>query len=214
MDLCSRIVVASSDKAYGEQPVLPYTEEMSLVGRHPYEVSKSCADILSQSYYHTYDLPVAIARCGNVYGGNDLNFSRIVPGTIRSLLRGEPPVVRSDGTYVRDYVYVRDVVGAYLRLAERMDDDNVRGKAFNFSSENPATVLEVVSAIRKLMNLEHLEPIVLGTARGEIKNQVLDSGKARKVLGWCPDYSLEEGLSETISWYEDFFDGKPQSADS
>ena len=214
MDLCSRIVVASSDKAYGEQPVLPYTEEMSLVGRHPYEVSKSCADILSQSYYHTYDLPVAIARCGNVYGGNDLNFSRIVPGTIRSLLRGEPPVVRSDGTYVRDYVYVRDVVGAYLRLAERMDDDNVRGKAFNFSSENPATVLEVVSAIRKLMNLEHLEPIVLGTARGEIKNQVLDSGKARKVLGWCPDYSLEEGLRETISWYEDFFDGKPQSADS
>ncbi|MBU4218354.1 MAG: GDP-mannose 4,6-dehydratase [Actinobacteria bacterium] len=214
MDLCSRIVVASSDKAYGEQPVLPYTEEMSLVGRHPYEVSKSCADILSQSYYHTYDLPVAIARCGNVYGGNDLNFSRIVPGTIRSLLRGEPPVIRSDGTYVRDYVYVKDVVGAYLRLAERMDDDNVRGKAFNFSIEKPATVLEVVSAIRKLMNLEHLEPIVLGTARGEIKNQVLDSGKARKVLGWCPDYSLEEGLSETISWYEDFFDGKPQSADS
>lgn len=204
-DICKGVVIASSDKAYGEQPVLPYTEEMPLAGRHPYEVSKSCADMLSQSYYHSYDLPVAIARCGNVYGGNDLNFSRIIPGTIRSLIRGERPVIRSDGTLVRDYVYVKDIVGAYLRLAECLDDERVIGEAFNFSAQRPMNVLEVVGAIQELMECEHLEPAVLAVATGEIKNQYLDASKARRVLEWRPQYSLDKGLKETIAWYTDFF---------
>ena len=204
-DICKGVVIASSDKAYGEQPVLPYTEEMSLAGRQPYEVSKSCADMLAQSYYHTYGLPVAIARCGSVYGGNDLNFSRIIPGTIRSLIRGERPVIRSDGTFIRDYVYVKDIVGAYLRLAECLDDEGVVGEAFNFSAERPMNVLEVVGAIQELMECEHLEPAVLAVATGEIKNQYLDASRARRVLGWRPQYSLEKGLKETIAWYVDFF---------
>lgn len=204
-DLCAGVVVASSDKAYGEQEKLPYTEETALDGRYPYEVSKSCADMIAQSYHATYSLPVAIARCGNVYGGNDLNFSRIVPGTIRSLLAGERPVIRSDGTYTRDYVYVEDIVGAYIKLAERLDDENVRGEAFNFSAEKPYTVLEIVGLIRKLMDCEHLEPVILAEAEGEIKDQYLDAEKARRVLGWRPVHDLEKGLTETISWYEEYF---------
>jgi len=198
------VVIASSDKAYGEQPTLPYTEDMPLSGRHPYEVSKSCADMLGQSYHHAYGLPVAIARCGNVYGGNDLNFSRIIPGTIRSLLRGEAPVIRSDGTYVRDYVYVKDVVDAYLLLAESVDREDVAGEAFNFSTEKPSTVFEIVETITRLMHLEHLKPLVLNSTQGEIKSQYLDAGKAKKVLGWHPRYNLEQGLGETITWYEGY----------
>jgi CDP-glucose 4,6-dehydratase len=199
------VVIASSDKAYGEQSTLPYKEDMPLGGRHPYEVSKSCADILGQSYHHTYRLPVAIARCGNVYGGNDLNFSRIIPGTIRSLLRGEAPVIRSDGTFVRDYIYVKDVVDAYLLLAENIDKEGVAGEAFNFSTEKHLTVLEIVETIKKVMHRDHLEPLVLNNTEGEIKNQYLDAGKARRVLGWQPHYDLEQGLRETVAWYEGYF---------
>jgi CDP-glucose 4,6-dehydratase len=204
-DFDLRVVIASSDKAYGEQAQLPYNEEMALEGRHPYEVSKSCADILAQCYYHTYQLPVGIARCGNVYGGNDLNFSRIVPGTVRSLLLDKPPVIRSDGTFTRDYVYVKDVVLAYIRLSECLADENVRGEAFNFSTGSPVTVLEIVRLIQKLMGREDLEPVILGSVRGEIKDQHLLARKARGMLGWEPAYDLEEGLLETIGWYKAFF---------
>src|SRR5206468_4242680 len=146
--------VASSDKAYGEQPTLPYTEEMKLTGRHPYEVSKACADLLAQSYRHTYELPLAIARCGNVYGGGDLNWSRIVPATIRSCLRNERPLIRSDGTFIREYIYVKDVASAYMLLAERFKDKGVPGEAFNFSTETPLSVMELVGAIQRIMNCE------------------------------------------------------------
>jgi len=202
--LVEGVVIASSDKAYGEQPQLPYTEDMRLEGRHPYEVSKSCADLLSQSYYHTYGLPVAIARCGNIYGGGDLNWSRIVPGTICSLLRGMPPVMRTDGTYVRDYIYVKDIVRAYMSVAEKIHDERVRGASFNFSMESPLTVMDLVCRIRKLMVCEHIEPRVLNTAKGEIRNQFLCAAKAREVLDWTPRFTLDQGLLETIEWYRAF----------
>ena len=206
-DMVQRVVIASSDKAYGEQPNLPYTEDMPLNGRHPYEVSKSCADLIAQCYYHTYGLPVTIARCGNVYGGGDLNWSRIVPGTIRSFLRGERPIIRSDGTYVRDYIYVKDVVRAYMRLAECLDDNRVRGEAFNFSTETPLTVLELVQIIQRLMNCEHIEPQILDCAKGEIRAQYLSAAKARSILGWEPQFNIEQGLLETIEWYRVFLAG-------
>lgn len=205
-NLVRRVVIASSDKAYGEQPKLPYTEDMPLTGRHPYEVSKSCADLIAQAYAHTYDLPVAIARCGNVYGGGDLNWSRLVPGTISSFLHGERPVIRSDGTYRRDYIYVRDVARAYLRLAECLDDGRVRGEAFNFSTEVSLTVLEMVRAIQKPMRCEKIDPDIRNDAPGEIRHQHLSAAKARRVLGWKSHFSLEEGLAETIAWYRSFLD--------
>lgn len=203
--LVQRIVIASSDKAYGAQPILPYTEAMPLQGQHPYEVSKSCADLLAQTYYHTYGLPVAIARCGNIYGGGDLNWSRIVPSTVRAFLYGMRPIIRSDGAYIRDYIYVKDIVQAYLRLAECLDSPRVRGEAFNFSPEQAMSVLELVARIQRLMNCEHLTPDVQNTAQGEIYSQYLDSTKARQVLGWHPNHSLDEGLAETIAWYRDYF---------
>ena len=206
-----RVVVASSDKAYGTQSTLPYTEESPLLGRHPYEVSKCCADLVAQAYHHTYGMPVAIARCGNVYGGGDLNWSRIVPGTIRSLLRGERPIIRSNGHYVRDYIYVKDAVWGYLRLAEcLLDDDQVRGAAFNFSYGKPLKVLEVVQALQKLMSRDDLEPEILNEASGEIFNQHLASDRARDVLRWMPHFDMESGLLETISWYQDFLAGAAQ----
>lgn len=205
-DLVKRVVIASSDKAYGEHEQLPYTENMPLQGRQPYEVSKSCADLISQSYFYAYDLPVVVARCGNIYGGGDLNWSRIVPGTIRSLYRGESPLIRSDGRYVRDYVYVKDISSAYLALAEHMDSSEVRGGSFNFSTESRVTVLEIVNKIRQIMKCDHLEVTVLNQVKGEIRNQYLSSGKANRVLGWEPSYSLEAGLKETIEWYSDFFE--------
>ncbi len=208
-NLVQRVVVASSDKAYGEQPRLPYTEDMPLNGQHPYEVSKSCADLLAQAYHHTYGMSLAIARCGNVFGGGDLNWSRIVPGTIRSLLQKERPVIRSDGTYVRDYIYVEDVARAYMRLAERLDDDRVRGEAFNFSNEVPMTVLEMVTLIRKLMNSMHIEPEIRACAEAEIRAQHLSAAKAREVLRWEPGFDLESGLKETISWYRAFLGAHP-----
>ena len=203
-DLVERVVIASSDKAYGAQPRLPYTEDMPVAGMHPYEVSKSAADLIARTYYHTYGLPVAIARCGNVFGGGDLNWSRIVPGTIRSFLRGERPVVRSDGSDVRDYFYVKDASRAYLRLGERLGDPQVVGEAFNFSNESPMSVLDLVAIIQKLMDASHLEPDVRDVAEGEIHSQYLSAARAREVLGWVPEFDLEAGLRETIAWYRAF----------
>jgi CDP-glucose 4,6-dehydratase len=202
--LVQRLVIASSDKAYGEHSELPYREDMTLRGRHPYEVSKSCADLIAQSYYAAYELPIAIARCGNIYGGGDLNWSRIVPGTIRSLHRGERPALRSDGNYIRDYIYVKDVVLGYLSIAENLHLPTVQGESFNFSPESRVTVLEIVREISRLMGRSDLEPVILNTAVGEIRNQYLSAAKALQVLGWQAVYTLEQGLSETIEWYRDF----------
>jgi CDP-glucose 4,6-dehydratase len=198
-----QIVVASSDKAYGEQSELPYREETPLEGRHPYDVSKSCGDLIATSYAVTYDLPVAITRCGNFYGGGDLNWNRIVPGTIRSVLRGQRPVIRSDGTLVRDYFYVEDGAAAYMRLAEWLaEHPDGRGEAFNFSNETQVTVSELVDTILRAMGSD-LVPDVRGEATHEITAQYLDAGKARTTLGWTPLFTLEEGLERTISWYRD-----------
>jgi CDP-glucose 4,6-dehydratase len=199
-----RIVVASSDKAYGEGRKLPYTEDMPLMGDYPYDVSKSCADLVTNSYYATYKLPVCITRCGNIYGGGDLNFSRIVPGTIRSTLFGKRQVIRGGGKFVRDYVYVLDIVHAYLMLAEKMEDRRFWGEAFNFSTGNHLTVLEIVDEVLKLMHSD-LKPVVTDEAPGEIRNQSLSSEKARRVLGWKPRYGMEKGLKETIAWYKGYF---------
>lgn len=212
--LVERIVVASSDKAYGEHDDLPYTEEMALRPTYPYEVSKGCADLISKSYYETYRLPVAIARCGNIYGGGDLNWSRIVPGTIRSLSQGQSPILRSDGKYIRDYIYVKDVVDAYLTVAESLERKEVQGESFNFSSESRISVIEIVDRISELMDCKDIEPVISDIATGEIRDQYLSSAKATRILGWKSTYSLDEGLNETINWYGDFFASmkRPQSA--
>lgn len=200
-NLVERIVVASSDKAYGEQPQLPYTEDMPPRGRYPYDVSKACADLIALSYFHTYQLPVAVTRCGNLYGPGDLNFSRLVPGTIRSALADQPPVIRSDGQYVRDYFYVADAAEAYLRLAESMPSAATVGRAFNFGTETPMSVIELVERIVALAGRPHLKPQILNQASREIRRQFLDCSRAREVLAWQPRYTLDEGLRETISWY-------------
>jgi CDP-glucose 4,6-dehydratase len=200
-DLVKRIVIASTDKAYGEQNVLPYNETTPLDARHCYDVSKSCADLIAQAYFHTYALPLAITRCGNVYGGGDWNHNRIVPGTITSLARGRRPVIRSDGSPLRDYIYVEDVAEAYIRLAERLEDPKVAGQAFNFSHGVPVSVLQIVSTIRNLMGREDIEPLFANTARAEIQEQYLDASKAQQILGWKPQYSLIDGLKHTIDWY-------------
>jgi CDP-glucose 4,6-dehydratase len=198
------VVVASSDKAYGQQEVLPYTEAMPLQGSHPYDVSKSCADLIAQSYAVSYDLPVAITRCGNFYGGGDLNWNRVVPGTIRSILRQEKPVIRSDGQFVRDYLYIEDAAAAYMLLAERLSEDsNLRGTAFNFSTESQLSVLEIVKLISAKMGFAH-EPEILNEASNEIRHQYLSAQRARTMLGWKPQFSMDEGLRRTISWYCDF----------
>lgn len=197
------VIVASSDKAYGNQTELPYHEESPLNGRFPYDVSKVCVDVLSQSYALTYGLPVAITRCANIYGGGDLNWSRLIPGTIRSALRGEAPLIRSDGTMERDYVYVEDAARAYLGLAQRASEEGIRGQAFNFGSGDPISVLDLVDRIRDLAG-SAVEPIVLGEAEAEIDRQFLDSSKAEEVLGWRPRVSMEEGLRRTIGWYASY----------
>ena len=208
--LVSSVVVASSDKAYGDAPMLPYTEEMPVNGRHPYDVSKSCTDLLAMTYAHTYGMPVAVARCGNIYGAGDLNWSRIVPGTIRSLWRGERPVIRSNGLFTRDYIYVEDVVDGYLALGARAAEEGIEGEAFNFSPESRVTVIEIARLIQRLFGREDLEPRILDQARAEIKDQYLDSRKARARLGWAPKWSLEAGLTETIAWYRRFLDSTAQ----
>lgn len=207
----SRVVVASSDKAYGDQLVLPYDETTPLQGEHPYDVSKSCADLICRTYYVSYGLPVCVTRCGNFYGGGDLNFNRIVPDTIRSTLRDKQVVLRSDGSYIRDYFYVKDGVLAYLHLAEQMDRPEIWGEAFNFSNELQIPVMEMVRKILELMDKSHLEPIILNQAKNEIKHQYLSAEKARRLLHWKPQYSLEEGLREAIEWYDKFLNADSQT---
>ena len=198
-----QVVVASSDKAYGDQETMPYSEEMPLQGRHPYDVSKSCADLIAQTYAETYQLPVVISRCGNFFGGGDLNWNRIIPGTIRSVLRRLRPVIRSDGKYIRDYFYVEDGAVAYMLLAEKLaEKPELGGHAFNFSYENQIDVLGIVQKILKLMD-SNLEPEILNQAPNEILHQYLSAAKARQMLAWRPQFSIEEGLLKTISWYRD-----------
>jgi CDP-glucose 4,6-dehydratase len=199
-----QIVLASSDKAYGDHEVLPYAEDAPLQGKHPYDVSKSCADLIAQAYAVTYQLPVVITRCGNFYGGGDLNWNRLVPGTIRSVLRGQPPVIRSDGKYIRDYFYVEDGAAVYMLLAESLaKDPTLRGHAFNFSNEIQVTVLELVERILAHMNSD-LEPDVRNEASHEIRHQYLSASKARQYLDWKPMFTLDEGLELTIKWYKSF----------
>jgi len=202
-----RLVVASSDKAYGTQPELPYVEDNPLHGRFPYDVSKACADLVAQAYHASYGLPVTISRCGNLYGGGDLNFNRVIPGTIRSLYYDEDPTIRSDGTMVRDYLYIRDAVDAYLILAERMEDPTIHGLAFNFSPEQPIAVLPLVELLIRLAGKPDRTPRIMahGPLPGEIPAQYLCSARARQLLGWQPYHSLEAGLRETLDWYAGYF---------
>jgi len=198
------VVVASSDKAYGTQSELPYTEDAPLEGRHPYDASKSCADIIAQSYAHTYGLPVAITRCGNFYGGGDLNWNRLVPGTIRSILRGERPVVRSDGLYVRDYFYVEDGALAYMHLAQQLAArPQLAGRAYNFSNETQVTVIDLVDRITALLG-SNLAPDIRNEASNEIRHQYLSARRAREELAWTPSFDLDRGLGRTIDWYREF----------
>jgi CDP-glucose 4,6-dehydratase len=213
-DLVRAVVVASSDKAYGDANGIPYDEGMALAGMHPYDVSKSCADLIATAYAHTYGVPIAIARCGNIYGGGDLNWSRIVPGTIRSFLEGTRPVLRSDGSLVRDYIYVIDVVSAYMLAADALDDPAFHGQAFNFSPESRVTVLEMVERIATLMGVE-ANPLIANESRFEIREQTLSARKARSLLGWSTAWSLDDGLRETIAWYREHLAGRrPELADA
>lgn len=199
-----QIIVASSDKAYGEHATLPYDETFALQGRHPYDVSKSAADLISRTYAATYGLPVVITRCGNFFGGGDLNWNRIVPGTIRAIINDERPVIRSDGQFVRDYFYVEDGAAAYMLLAEKLaQNPGLRGEAFNFSNEIQLTVLDLVERILTLMDSK-LAPDVRNEAANEIRHQYLSAQKARTVLGWSPLFTLDEGLRRTIAWYREF----------
>jgi len=199
------VVVASSDKAYGEAATLPYTEDMPLLGRNPYDVSKSCADLLARAYYETYGTPVVVARFGNIFGGGDFNWSRLVPGTIRALYYGQRPVIRSNGQYTRDYLYVLDAVAACLLTAAAIGRPGIAGQAFNFGSEHPHTVLEIVGILQNLMG-RSLEPLILDETEAEIRNQYVSSEKARRMLGWQPMYDLETSLKLTVQWYERFFE--------
>jgi CDP-glucose 4,6-dehydratase len=201
--LVNQIVLASSDKAYGDHDSLPYSEDTPLQGRHPYDVSKSCADLIAQSYATTYDLPVVITRCGNFYGGGDLNWNRLIPGTIRSILRGQRPLIRSDGQHIRDYFYVEDGAAVYMLLAEHLaKNPQLRTHAFNFSNETQVTVLELVEKILAHMNSE-LEPEIRNEASNEIRHQYLSASKAREYFDWKPRFSLDEGLEHTIKWYKE-----------
>ena len=200
--LIKAIVVASSDKAYGEQEHLPYNEGTPLQGTHPYDVSKSCTDLIAYTYYNTFKLPVCVTRCGNFYGPGDLNFNRIIPGTIRSLLNGESPIIRSDGTFIRDYFYVKDGALAYMLLAEKMlSDTSIHGEAYNFSTEIQVTVLELVKKIIDIMDVD-IEPTILSQANNEIRNQYLSAKKAKEQLGWSSKYTLVSSLVETVEWYK------------
>ncbi len=202
------VVIASSDKAYGSARTLPYVETTPLMGQHPYDVSKSCADLIAQCYARTWNVPVAITRCGNFYGGGDLNWNRVVPGTIRAIFRGERPIIRSDGTFVRDYIYVEDAVDSYLHLAEALRrDPTFAGEAFNFSTGRPLSVVQVVDAIRAKMN-SGLEPVILNEASSEIREQHLDSSKAQAKLNWRARFGFAEGLPRTIEWYHNYLSGE------
>jgi CDP-glucose 4,6-dehydratase len=196
-----QIVTASSDKAYGEQTVLPYTEDMPLLAVNPYDVSKACSDLIAQSFARIYDLPVVITRCANFFGPGDTNWQRLVPGTIRLLLQGQRPVIRSDGTMTRDYLYVADGVLAYLQLAEAIfEDPTLGGEAFNFSAGSPLSVLQLVEMLQAAVGTE-LEPDIRATARHEISHQYLSAAKARRMLGWEPRHTMHEAIAETVDWY-------------
>lgn len=197
------VIVASSDKAYGASSNLPYREEHALCGLHPYDVSKSCTDLIAQTYHHSYRLPVSVIRCGNIVGGGDLHKNRIVPETILALKAGRRPIIRSDGKYKRDFVYVEDVVDAYLKVAESTLNGKFVGEAWNVSGEKPVEVIEVVRLLQTLMNKEHLEPDVRGEATNEIREQYLDSQKIRRQLGWLPHCDLDAALRKTVEWYEE-----------
>jgi CDP-glucose 4,6-dehydratase len=202
----SSVVVASSDKAYGDIPLLPYKEDMPLKAVYPYDVSKACADMISNSYAKAFDLPVAITRCGNFFGGGDLNWNRLIPGTIRSVIRGEAPSIRSDGTLIRDYIYVKDAVSAYLTLAECLTHNPIlKGEAFNFSNETQRNVLDIIDLILNILE-SPLKPILKGDNQGEIQTQYLDSTKANNLLDWKPKFGLDEGMRETIIWYKNYFE--------
>lgn len=200
-----RIIVASSDKAYGAHAQLPYHEDAPLQGRFPYDVSKSCTDLIAQSYFHSFNLPVCVTRCGNFFGGGDLHFNRIIPGTIKAILDNQRPIIRSNGLFVRDYIYVKDVVDAYLTLAEGMVEKNLLGQCFNFSTDLPFTVLEIVDHILHAMNATHLTPIIQNNATHEIPAQHLSSEKALKLLEWIPSHGVNKGIAETIMWYKNYF---------
>lgn len=206
-----QIVVASSDKTYGEQKKLPCTEEQPMNGLHPYDASKSCTDILARMYYHSYKLPVGITRFANVYGGGDLNWNRIIPGTIRSIIYNEDPIIRSDGNPLRDYIFVKDAVEAYLTLAEHLEDKKIHGNAFNFGMDNPISVMDLTKKILKIAEAKNLNPKIMSLKKikGEIDTQYLDSTKAKKMLNWKLKYSLEEGLKETLEWYRNYFNRLP-----
>jgi len=199
-----RIIIASSDKAYGQQDKLPYTEESPLLGFYPYDASKACADILATSYYKTYNLPLAITRNANTYGPADLNFSRIIPDVISSIIKNKQPIIRSDGTPERDYMYIKDAANAYLTLAENLDKKEVIGQAFNFGTETPISVLDLYNRIIKLMGKD-TKPKILGEAKNEIDRQYLSIKKAKEILNWKPQYTIEDGLKETIEWYLEYF---------
>ena len=200
-----QIVIASSDKAYGNQEILPYDEKTPLQGKHPYDVSKSAGDLIATTYAVSYGLPVAITRCGNFYGGGDLNWNRIIPGTIRSVFRNQPPIIRSDGEFIRDYFYVEDGAAAYMLLAEQLaEQPEIKGQAYNFSNELQITVKQVVGKILKLMN-SNLQPKIKNAASNEIHRQYLSAEKARRELNWTPLFTLDSGLERTINWYKDFF---------
>jgi CDP-glucose 4,6-dehydratase len=200
----SAVVVASSDKAYGDQPELPYREDMPLLPVHPYDVSKACADLITQCYAADFGVRAVITRCGNFFGPGDVNWERLIPGTARSLIRGERPVIRSDGTLTRDYLYVLDGVRAYLQLVEKLESDpGLAGGAFNFSTESPVSVLDLVSMLQDALGTS-LEPDVQARASGEIVHQSLSAEKARSVLGWQPGYTMEKALAETGRWYRDW----------
>jgi len=196
------IVAASSDKAYGSHKELPYKENAALQGEHPYDVSKSCADMIAHTYHHTYGLPVAITRCGNIYGPGDFNFSRIVPDAIRCMLLGKTLLIRSDGNFTRDYIYVDDIVNGYILLAEKLQKLSLSGEAFNCSNENPVSVLELIKIIYRIARKKENYKI-LNKANYEIKHQFLSAKKAKKILGWKPRYTLDKGLIKTIQWYEE-----------
>lgn len=202
--LTKAVIIASSDKAYGDHEELPYDEDAALQGEHPYDVSKSCADLIAKMYAVTFGVPVAVTRCGNFYGGGDLNWNRLIPGTIRSALKNERPVIRSDGTLIRDYFYVEDGAAAYMQLAQALHArPELRGEAFNFSNELQVDVLTLTKKILERMK-SPLEPDVRAEARNEIQHQWLSAAKARRMLGWAPQFTLDEGLERTIAWYRDF----------
>ena len=210
--LVRSIVIASSDKAYGSSDVLPYTEEHPLVGKHPYDVSKSCTDLLTSTYTNSFRTPACILRCGNIFGGGDLNWSRLIPGTIRSLVENTAPIIRSDGKFLRDYIYVQDVVEAYLSVAERLasgdsSGDSILGEAFNISPEKALSVLEVVATLQKLLGKEHLQPVIQNKATSEIRDQYLDCSKAKRMLNWSHRYSFEQAAQETVDWYRRYLAG-------